>query len=91
MAEEFLGRALLVDAAGIEEIDPRGDLTGEGHLMGGEIVAMPLCASLPISLSTSSTSSGSSADVASSSRMTLGRMAARARTRCCWLLERRSG
>ena len=80
-----LRSALFDDHATVHEDDLVGDLAGEPDLMGDDTMVMPSLARSSMTLSTSPTSSGSSADVGSSNSMISGFMAsARAMaTRCC--------
>ena len=76
VTEDLLGRPLLADDALVEEAHLGGDLAGEAHLVGGEQHRHALgSASSRTMFSTSETSSGSSAEVISSSSSRRGCMA----------------
>ena len=86
-------RAVGADAAIGHEDDAARGVAGEGHLVGDHSMVMPSSARLRTTASTSPTSSGSSAEVISSSSRIFGSMAtARAMpTRCCWPPESSAG
>ena len=93
MGEQLGGRALLPDAALVHEHDLDATLRAKAISCVTSTIVMPWRAMSSMTLSTSPTSSGSSADVTSSNSISAGAIARQRAmaTRCCWPPDSRAG